>query len=77
MSCQFKLKSLFLPFPPKIQALSKESPPKRQMEKWFKILPGEDGQVAEATFKLPEELVGTLELKGLTWWNQLIREYGD
>ena len=39
-----------------------------------KILPGEDRQVAEAIFKSPEELVGTLELKGLTWWNKLIQE---
>ena len=39
-----------------------------------KILPGEDGQAAPAVSKSSEELEGTLELKGLTWWNKLIRE---
>jgi len=33
------------------------------------ILPGEGGEVAEATFKSPEDLEETLKLKGLTWWN--------
>ena len=39
-----------------------------------KILPGEDGPAAQAVFKSAEELERTLELKGLTWWNKLIRE---
>ena len=39
-----------------------------------KILPGEDGPAAPAVFKSPEDLERTLELKGLTWWNKLIRE---
>ena len=34
-----------------------------------KILPGEDGEVVEATFKSAEDLEETLKLKGLTWWN--------
>ena len=38
------------------------------------FFPGEDGKTGEAVFKKPEELEETLKLKGLTWWNKLIRE---